>query len=282
MRVGEDRSRLVRQFLAAKGGIVGNRPELHALLLTNEETTIASFKAICSELAIVAEPIPSMDEIASRLDERKYAAVVVDFDNPDAAQRYLPSLQASRMNKSAVVVAVATNAKNLDRALDCRAHFVLRRPLEMVEVRRTLRAAYDFMIANHRRQFRCSIVLPVRLRMLRSGAAFECSTINISSNGIAVDGSMRMKQFDSVDLDIVLPDGFVVLASGIVVWEDTQGKYGINFQVRTPEIRQKLDTWLSAQEASIAPGEASGRDFSEILPHAKKRTTSAEQPTEAP
>jgi hypothetical protein len=93
---------------------------------------------------------------------------------------------------------------------------------------------------------------------------------------------MRMKQFDSVDLDIVLPDGFVVLASGIVVWEDTQGKYGINFQVRTPEIRQKLDTWMLAQEASIAPGEASGRDFSEILPHAKKRTTSAEQPTEAP
>jgi plasmid stabilization system protein ParE len=261
---------------------VGNRLELRALLLTNEETTVANFKAVCSELGIVAEPIPSMNEIASRLDERKYSAVVVDFDNPDAAQRYLRNLQESRMNKSAVIVAVATNAKNLERALDCRAHFVLRRPLAMVEVRRTLRASYDFMLANHRRQFRCSIVLPVRVRMLRSGAAFECSTTNISSNGIAVHGSMRMKQFDSVDLDIVLPDGFVVLASGIVVWEDTQGKYGINFQVRTPEIREKLDTWLSAQEASSAQGEPSGRDFSEILPHTKKRNTSVEQPIEAP
>jgi PilZ domain len=256
--------------------------ELRALLLTKEETTVASFRAVCSELGIVAEPIPSISEIASRLDERKYAAVVVDFDNPDGAEKYLPRLQASRMNKNAVVVAVATSAKNLERALDWRAHFVLRRPVAMVEVRRTLRASYDFMIANHRRQFRCSIVLPVRLRMLRSGAVLECSTINISSNGIAVYGSMRIKQFDSVDLDIVLPDGFVVLASGIVVWEDTQGKYGINFQVRSPEIRQKLDTWLSAQEASIAQGELTCRDFSEILPHTKKRTTSAEQTTEAP
>ncbi|HKR86024.1 MAG TPA: PilZ domain-containing protein [Terriglobales bacterium] len=253
---------------------------MRALLLTQEETTVASFKTVCSELGIGAEAIPSMNEIASRLAERKYAAVVVDFDNPDAAQRYLPSLRESRMNKSAVVIAVATNTKNLVRALDCRAHFVLRRPLALVEVRRTLRASYDLMIANHRRQFRCSIVLPARVRMLRSGAAFECSTLNISSNGIAVHGSMRMKQFDSVDLDIVLPDGFVVLASGIVVWEDTQGKYGINFQVRTPEIRQKLDSWLSAQEALIADGEPGGRDFSEILPHTK-RTTSAEQPTEA-
>jgi hypothetical protein len=142
----------------------------------------------------------------------------------------------------------------------------------MVEVRRTLRGAYDFMLANQRRQFRCSIVLPVRLRMVRSGAEFECSTVNLSSNGIAVCGSMRLKQFDSLDLEIVLPDGFVVLATGIVIWEDKQGKCGINFQVRTPEIRQKLNTWLSAQEALAANREPSCRDFSEILPHSARKS----------
>jgi len=30
--------------------------------------------------------------------------------------------------------------------------------------------------------------------------------VNISSNGIAVSGPMRVKQFDSLDLEIVLPD----------------------------------------------------------------------------
>jgi PilZ domain-containing protein len=135
-----------------------------------------------------------------------------------------------------------------------RAHFVLQRPFAKFEVQRTLHAAYDFMLAHQRRQFRCSIVLPVRLRMVRSGAAFECSTVNISSNGIAVSGPMRVKQFDSLDLEIVLPDGFVVLATGTAIWDDQQGKCGINFQVRTPEIRQKLDTWLSAQQAAVARG----------------------------
>jgi len=235
---------------------MANPGEFRALLLTQEETTIRSVLAACKELGIAAEPIPPVEEIAMHIDERKYAAVIVDFDQQETAEEYLSAFQQSKINRNAVVVAVATSAKMLERARECRAHCVLRRPFEMAELQRTLRAAYDFILANQRRQFRCSIALPVRLRMVRSGATFECSSVNISSNGIAVSGSMRTKQFDSLDLEIVLPDGFVVLATGIVVWEDKQGKCGINFQVRTPEMRQKLDSCLSAHQASLATSES--------------------------
>jgi len=96
----------------------------------------------------------------------------------------------------------------------------------MVELQRTLRAAYDFMLANQRRQVRCSIVLPVRLRMVRSGATFECSSVNISSNGIAVSGSMRMKQFDSLDLEMVLPDKLVNTVVDTILKTAKTGKIG--------------------------------------------------------
>jgi hypothetical protein len=246
---------------------MGNAGELRALLLTNEKATVASFSAVCGELGIEAQAGPTTLELERLLDERKYAAVVVDFDNPEAAEEHLPRLQQSRINKSAVVVAVATNVRNLEHALKCRAHFVLRRPFEDVEVRRTLRAAYDFMLSDRRRNFRCSIVLPVRLKLVRSGATFECSSENVSSNGVAVFGSMRMKPAESVDLELVLPDGSVVLATGIVVWDDQHGKSGINFQCRTPETRQKLDAWLAGQVAAVSKGELTCRDFADILPH---------------
>jgi hypothetical protein len=261
--------------VATGGQVMGNVGELRALLLTNEESTVASFNAICSELGIEARRSPPAEHIPQHLDEQKYEAVVVDFDSPEASERYLPTLQESRLNRNTVVVAVATNARNLERALSCRAHFVLRRPFEAVELRRTLRAAYDCMLADRRRQFRCSIVLPARLRLVCSGAAFECSTTNISSNGVALYGSMRMKLAETVDLEVVLPDGFVVLATGMVVWDDGHGKSGINFQVRTPEIRQKLDRWLTAQAASLGRGELTCRDFSEILPHTGSKGTTA-------
>ena len=255
---------------------MGNPAALRALLLTNEEATIAGFSAICMELGIEAQSRLKPQDIEQCLNENKYAAVIVDFDNSDAGERHVPAVQESRLNKNSVVVAVAANAKNLERALRCRAHFVLKRPIQEVEIRRTLRAAYDFMLVDRRRQFRCATILPVRLRLLRSGGTFECSTVNISTNGVAVYSSMRLKPTESVDLEVVLPDGFVVLASGIVVWDDGMGKSGINFQVRTPEIRQKLDTWLSAQAASMARVELACRDFSQILPQGTKNDDSSE------
>jgi len=252
---------------------MGNSLALRALLLTREETTIADFSAVCSELGIEAQARVDAQDVAQHLNENKYAAVVVDFDAPEAGEQYLPQLQESPLNKNSVVVAVAANAKNLERALHWRAHFVLKRPIQEIEIRRTLRAAYDFMLSDRRRQFRCPTILPVRLKLVRSGAAFECSTVNISAKCVAIYSSMRLKPTESVDLEIVLSDGFVVLASGLVVWDDGLGKSGINFQVRTPEIRQKLDTWLSAQAASLARIEVTCREFSQILPPKEHKTT---------
>ena len=239
---------------------------LRALLLTDEETTIRDFSVICGELGIEAQSHLDQREIDQHLNDNKYAAVVIDFDNAELRERHLPALQESQLNKHSVIVAVAANAKNLERALHCRAHFVLKRPMDEIEIRRTLRAAYDFMLTNRRRQFRCPQILPVRLRLVRSGGTFECSTVNISAKGVAIYSSTRLKPTESVDLEIVLPDGFVVLASGLVVWDDGLGKSGINFQVRTPEIRQKLDTWLNAQASAMARMEVTSRDFSQILP----------------
>lgn len=250
---------------------MGHLASLRALLLTNEEATVKGFSAVCSELGIQPEPNCGPQRLGERLNHNKYAAVVVDFDDQEAREAYLPALQDSRLNRNAVVVAVAMHAKNLEQALNCRAHFVLKRPIQETDIRRTLRAAYDLMLTDRKRQFRCSTILPVRLRLVRSGGTFECSTVNISARGVAIYSSMRLRPTESVDLEIVLPDGFVILASGIVVWDDGLGKSGINFQVRTPEIRQKLDTWLNAQAASMARIEATCRDFSQILPSKEHR-----------
>ena len=248
---------------------MANSSGLRALLLTDEPSSVSSFTSVCNELGIEARPSSKIGDISRELQEEKYSAVVIDFDTAESEESYLPALQQSPMNRTAVIVAVATTAKHLQRALECRAHFVLRRPFETTELRRTLRGAYDFMISDRRRQFRCSIVLPVRLTVVRTGAMLECSTVNVSSKGVALFGSMQLKPAEMVDLEMVLPDGFAVLATGIVVWDDRHGKCGVHLQCRTPEIREKLDAWLAAQADSLAQGELSCRDFSEILPQSR-------------
>lgn len=258
---------------------MGDSGPLRALLLTNEESMIASFSAVCAELGIHALTGSSSPDLARDLHETKFAAVVVDFDRPEFGENHLPTLQESKVNRNSVVVAVSANTKNLERALQNRAHFVLKRPIQEVEVRRTLNAAYDLMLSDRRRRFRCSIVLPVRLRMVRSGSTFECSSVNVSANGVAVYSSMRLKPTESVDVEIVLPDGSIIAASGIIVWDDGHGKSGIHFQCRTQEVRKGLDAWLAVQEAAVAKGELIVRDFAKILPAANVAFASKEAPS---
>lgn len=254
---------------------MGSTGELKALLLTHDEATLTGFQAVCSELGIDAQQWPLTEDVHSHLNQNKYAAVVVDFDNRRTGEEYLPALQQSEVNRNCVLVAVATNARNLEQALHYRAHFVLKRPLLKTDIRRTLRSAYDFMLTDRRRAFRSSSILPVRIRLVRSGSVFECSSMNVSANGVAIYSLMRMKPTETVDLEIVLPSGFVVHATGIVVWDDGNGKSGIHFQCKTPEMRKNLDTWLAAQEMSSAKGDLPYRDFADILPPAGAKSTIA-------
>jgi hypothetical protein len=228
--------------------------ELNALLLTTEEHLKINFDAVCIELGIHARNRSIHSEIATELDTQKYEAVVVDLDGLEDGHKYLAMVRQSPVNKNATSVAIATSTRNMELALDARAHFLLRRPVEEPEIRRILRAAYDFMLTDRRYNVRCSITLPVRLRIVRSGCTFECSTINVSTNGVAVFAPMSLKPTEAIDIELVLPDAFVVRASGIVVWDDGHGKSGLTFKCREPEMRHRLDAWLASQLHTISLG----------------------------
>lgn len=178
----------------------------------------------------------------------KYDALLLDFDTVGDARPILASAPASPSNKNAVVFAVATETRHMEQALEDRAHFLLKRPIDSGEIRQTLHTAYDLMSREHRRGFRCAANLPVRLRMTDSQKEiFECSTLNVSGNGVAVRSPVALKLAAAVHIELQLPDGFSVLASGFVVWGDRPGVNGIKFQCSSPEARPRLDFWLDSQ-----------------------------------
>jgi hypothetical protein len=157
------------------------------------------------------------------------------------------SVRQSRSNNSAILFAFATDTNCREQALQDRAHFVLRRPIESTSVRQTLSAAYDLMRRERRRYFRVAANLSAQLRVLTSKTAIQCTTINISSNGIAVANAVPFNLAEMVEIRLSLPDGFVVCGDGIVIWDDKHGKCGFRFHCRTHDMRNKLDSWLDSQ-----------------------------------
>lgn len=226
---------------------MANTSAVRALVLTADPLLITTFSGVSSELGIQAESSDDSDEVSLQLNRARYEAVLLDFDTVSGAGPVLTSVRESRSNRDTVVFAAATNATHIDQALQGRAHFLLRRPIEPVAIRRTLYAAYDLMLGGHRRHFRCAANLEVTLTIITTGRSFQCSTLNVSSNGMAVTAPISLRPAEMLNISILLPDQMRVYATGIVIWDDQHGKTGVNFQFSDPEMRRDFDAWLDSR-----------------------------------
>jgi hypothetical protein len=223
--------------------------EMHLLLLTADPWLVSAFTDISREIGVEAQSVGDSDGFSDLLSRAKYEGLVLDFDTVPAAIPVLGRVRESRPNGGAVVFAVATGAHNRDHALQDGAHFLLQRPIDSTEIRRTLNTAYDLMHGSRRRYFRCAAELPVKLTSMTSGTALHCSLMNISSSGMAVKSPVPLKLAETLDIALLLPDGFTVRATGIVIWDDKHGKCGLKLHCSSPEMRTKLDSWLDSQFA---------------------------------
>lgn len=104
------------------------------------------------------------------------------------------------------------------------------------------------MNKHQRRYFRCPVALPVLLRT-SSGEHLKCTSINVSSNGFALNTPAAQELGAKVNLLLELPTGNTIAGNGVVIWDDKHGKAGIHFQCNSPEMQSQLDSWLERQSA---------------------------------
>lgn len=220
---------------------------LHVLVLTSDPMLSRTFTTLSYELGIETHTSSLARQASDQLANEKYEGVLLDFDTIVDARPILRKVKESASNKNAIVFAVATERQQAERVLHDQAHFLLRRPFDYVTVRHTLHTAYDLMRGERRRYFRCAIRLP--LELTTPSRRIQCSTINISGNGVAIETPEPLQLGAPVGLVLTLPDGSKVVAQGVVIWDDKHGKSGLHFHCASPEMRKKLDLWLDEQAA---------------------------------
>ena len=175
-------------------------------------------------------------------------AVLVDFDTVPETLRIMGGVRESRGNRNALVFAVASDTTHRHQALRQGANFIFERPIETIEIRRLLHASYDLMARESRRYFRCTAEIPALLTQSEEATDLSCTTINISSSGMALKTPSPLHPGGVVQIALFLPGaGQAVRAGGTVVWDDKHGKTGINFRCNTPGEQNELDAWLNAR-----------------------------------
>lgn len=217
---------------------------MHVLLLTSDRGLASAVTDLSRELGLTAQTSQRFQEVQNELNRAKFEGVLVDLDTINDAQSVLSAVRASRSNKSSVIFVIATDYTEALNALNDRAHFVLRRPIDQMAMRRTLHAAYDLMRKERRRYFRCPIDVPVQLTT-EDGGSRRCSTINVSSSGAALNVPKSLELGEAVELTLLLPDGPAVRTNGAVIWDDKHGKCGVHFRC-SPQMQAMLDSWLDS------------------------------------
>lgn len=224
--------------------------EIRALMVTLDPWLASTFKNLSAELGVDAQLSSSLNG-TDELGSTKYEAVLIDFDTMSEPLQILVTVRESRSNRDALVFAVANAATQKQQAFQQGAHFVFERPLTVTEIRRRLHDAYDRMVGERRRCFRCTAELPVVLTQGISGPRFQCTTTNISSSGMAIRSESQLMPGERLFVGLRLPDGFTVEGMGIVIWDDKHGKSGLSLQCGTPEMQAQLDSWLDARFSAL-------------------------------
>ena len=220
---------------------------MNMLVVSADPSLVGTLTNISKDFAIEIQRIDNLEHASDQLNRTKYAGLVLDLETVPDPSLFISSLYENRINKVAVVFAVTTKIDHIEKALNGRAHFVLRRPIQPHVVRKVLVSAYDLLSGRQRRDFRYPANLAVSLAAIPSGTRIDGSTLNVCSNGIAVVTPVPLKVAEAMRISLILPDGFTVHANGVVIWSDQHGQAGLHFQCISPEMRLKLDAWLDTQ-----------------------------------
>ena len=222
-------------------------------MVTSDPVLTVNFAQIAREVGMEALASEKPGEIPDELSEARYEGVLVDFAVP-AAMAVVSAVRNSRPNEKAVIFAVVTDAFKGHQVLESGANVILERPLDAKQIRRAVYAAYDLMVRERRRYFRCAIEAPVLVKQPNSESDFRCTGINISSTGIALNTPSAFKPGEELQIIVFLLEGkLAIRATATVVWDDRHGKTGLSFRCSTPQHQSDLDGWLDSQLSILRP-----------------------------
>src|SRR5215831_15875786 len=135
-----------------------------ALLVSKDETTAGILTPVLSDFGLNVHCCGYPDAIC-QLTERKFDAVMVDFDDPHSASLVLQNAGHASSGNNAVTVALLSDKTKVRHVFGAGANFVLYKPISSDQVQACLRAATALIKRERRRSFRVPIQIPVQVRV---------------------------------------------------------------------------------------------------------------------
>jgi CheY-like chemotaxis protein len=233
---------------------------LSALLVCVDEAAARVLRGVLEELSIRVESCPDFARAAIRLAQDRFDVVLVDGESNAEVIALLRETRLSRLNDVTLAVVVVSGQENIRELFSLGVNFVLYKPVAYDRVRSSLRAARAAMRKEKRKSGRA----PVHAHATVDYADVEqerATLVNLAQDGMSVLFGRRLPPTSKVYFQFRLPDlSASVRLSGQVIWQDWNGRAGVQF-VDVPKTSRRLITeFLSVH----LPSESQRERFSDV------------------
>jgi len=201
---------------------------------------------------VATSPAMALEKLASR----KFDLLIVDLDSTE--KNWLADFyKVNGCCHDITVIAIAQDAETLGNLDRKRARFTLQKPLDAGITSRAIDTACNTILVGRRPAFRYTTSLPVLAVLLDKGKERKLPKAmlrNISYTGASIDSSFTLPIGETISLRFCFPEnGLPFQGTGKVIWSDSLGHCGIEFQHVSEQHFSALRDWLTskAEESSV-------------------------------
>ena len=230
-----------------------------ALVVDKDPAVCDLVRNLLTSIGMDVTGLTSSAEAAIRLREEKFAVVLLDLRMPTPDGFELArQARASGFNKMTPVILISDDQSlaALSEGFKAGASFFLYKPLDKARLLKLIRATQG-AIEHEQRRFR-RILLRSRVRLMFDRVEWECETIDISLNGMLVqgEGSRSFPEGSTVHVSLYAdPAEKPITGSGSIIRVLPGNRMGIQLTEVMQAESQRLQEFLLPlilQESAVA------------------------------
>ncbi|MGD0506792.1 MAG: PilZ domain-containing protein [Terriglobales bacterium] len=224
---------------------------LDSLLVCSDDRALRVLRNVLGELEIHVEHCADHVSAAKKLAQQSFEAVIIDCDD-EHSFGLLTRIRSGQQNRKAVAIAIIDARTNLQTAFKLGANFVVYKPITTEKVKSSFRAARALMKRERRRSVRLEVNIPAYFRF-QNGDGEQAPISGLSEGGISVRfGSSPGTKSGLIAFSFALPDTTTVIeATGMIAWQDSRRRAGLQFATLPDASHQSLKEWLRLQSGEI-------------------------------
>jgi CheY-like chemotaxis protein len=218
---------------------------LSSLLVCDDEASVQVLNRVLEELDIRVELCADAARAFVRLAQDRFDVIILDCENQADLVSLLHESRSSRLNDATLAVAVVMGQESIREMFSLGVNFVLYKPVSYERAVSTLRAAQTVLHRDKRRKGRAAVHTHATIDYAGVEQA-RATLVDLAEDGMAVNFGERLPPTCKVYFQFQLPGQMAnVRLSGQVVWQDWNGRAGIQFVDVPQASRRILREWLN-------------------------------------